>query len=89
MGFLPIPGEMYINDFPDKASYTVLRNNTVMGNFEGLTNKDEDGNHVAFLYGADIQIGDILTADYVKPIQVKSTEIDTYEGNPAIIKAYY
>ncbi len=66
MGSLPIPGEMYINDFPDKSLYTVIRENHTVGNYDGLPN--EDGRHIAFLYGADIQNGDMLSAEYKRPV---------------------
>ncbi|RDY30326.1 hypothetical protein [Lachnotalea glycerini] len=89
MGVLPIPGKIYLNDFPDKAIYTVKRNDTIIGEFNGLTNDDEGGCHIAFLYGSDIQIGDIITAAHFSPITVVSTSIDTYNGKPEIIKAYY
>ena len=89
MGSLPIPGEMYINDFPDKSLYTVIRENHTVGNYDGLPNEDEDGRHIAFLYGADIQNGDMLSAEYKRSITVVSTDIDTYNGKPSIIKAYY
>lgn len=54
-----------------------------------VSNTDEDGKHVAFLYDTDVQSGDVITAEYDKPITVISTGIDTYNGKPEIIKAYY
>jgi diaminopimelate decarboxylase len=89
MAVLPIPGKIYINDFPDKALYVIKRNSVVIGEFQGLINTDENGNHVAFLYGTTVQSGDIITADYFTPVTVVSTDIDTYNGKPEIIKAYY
>lgn len=89
MSFLPVPGKIYLNDFPDKTSYTITRNNVFLGKSDGLTNKDEEGNHIAFLFGTDIQVSDVISSDYTKPVTVISTGIDTYNGNPEIIKAYY
>lgn len=89
MGLLPVPGKIYLNDFPDKTLYTITRNNVIVGKSDGLTNRDEDGKHIAFLFGTDIQIGDVISADYIKPVTVNLTGIDTYNGKPEIIKAYY
>jgi len=89
MGMIPIPGKMYLNDFPDKITYTIVRNGEIISKSDGLTNDDENGNHIAFLYGTDIQTGDTISSDFSGKYQVKSTGIDTYRGNPEIIKAYY
>lgn len=89
MGFLPIPGEMYLNDFPDKATYSIYRSGDLIAKAEGLTNSDEDGNHIAFLYGTDVIAGDIIQAKNEKSYTVSFTDIDEYNGEPSIIKAYY
>lgn len=89
MGFLPIPGEMYINDFPDKICYSIYRNDTLLTKTDGLTNSDEDGKHIAFLYGTDINAGDKIQTANGKSYIVKFIDTDDYNGKPAIIKAYY
>lgn len=89
MGFLPIPGEMYINDFPDKTCYSIYRNNDIVSKSDGLTNSDEDGKHIAFLYGTDVIAGDVIRSVNGKSYVVKYTDTDEYNGKPTIIKAYY
>lgn len=89
MGFLPIPGEIYINDFPDKTCYYIYRNNNLISTADGLTNRDEDGKHIAFIYGIDIISGDVIKTENGKSYIVKFTDTDEYMGKPSIIKAYY
>ncbi len=89
MGFLPIPGEMYLNDAPDKTCYSILRSGTLVAENVGLTNTDEDGKHIAFLYGTDIIAGDTIQTKSGRSYVVKFTDTDDYNGIPAIIKAYY
>lgn len=89
MGFLPVPGEMYLNDFPDKSVYSIYRSDNLITKADGLTNSDEDGNHIAFLYGTDVIAGDTVQAKNGKSYVVKFTDTDDYNGEPSIIKAYY
>lgn len=89
MGFLPIPGEMYLNDFPDKACYSIYRNDVLVTKADGLTNSDEDGKHFAFLYGTDVIAGDVIQTNSGRTYVVKFTDTDDYNGKPAIIKCYY
>lgn len=89
MGFLPIPGKMYLNDFPDKSCYSIYRNNELTSNSEGIMNSDEDGKHFAFLYGTNVSAGDVIQLKNGKSYVVKFTDTDDYNGEPAIIKAYY
>ncbi|MCM1246457.1 MAG: hypothetical protein NC293_12520 [Roseburia sp.] len=89
MGFLPIPGEMYLNDAPDKTHYSILRSGNLASQADGLTNTDEDGKHIAFLYGTDVVSGDTIQTANGKSYTVKFTDTDDYNGKPAIIKAYY
>lgn len=89
MGFLPIPGEIYLNDFPDKSSYSIYRSGNLIANAEGLTNSDEDGKHIAFLYGTNVIAGDVIQAKNGKSYTVSFTDTDEYNGEPSIIKAYY
>lgn len=89
MGLLPIPGEIYLNDFPDKSTYSIYRSGNFIANAEGLTNSDEDGNHIAFLYGTNVIAGDIIQAQNGKSYIVRYTDTDEYNGEPSITKAYY
>lgn len=89
MGFLPIPGEIYLNDFPDKSAYSIYRSGNLIASAEGLTNSDEDGNHIAFLYGTNIIAGDVIQSKNGKSYTVTFTDTDEYNGKPSIIKAYY
>lgn len=89
MGFLPVPGNVYLNDFPDKSSYSIYRSGNLVTKADGLTNSDEDGKHIAFLYGTDVITGDTIQDKHGKSYSVGSTGIDEYNGKPSIIKAYY
>lgn len=89
MGFLPIPGEIYLNDFPDKTHYSIYRNNGLVATADGLTNTDEDGKHIAFLYGTNVAAGDNIRSSSGKSYDVKFIDTDDYNGKPSIIKAYY
>lgn len=89
MGVLPIPGKIYLNDFPDKSTYSIYRANNLITKADGLTNTDESGNHIAFLYGTDVIAGDTIQAKNGISYLVKFTDIDDYNGKHSIIKAYY
>lgn len=89
MGFLPVPGEIYLNDFPDKTRYFICRSGSPVTEADGLTNSDENGRHIAFLYGTDVAAGDTIRTGTGKEYQVKFTDIDEYNGSPSIVKAYY
>ena len=89
MGFLPVPGEIYLNDFPDKNRFSIYRAGSLVTEADGLTNSDEDGRHIAFLYGTDVSAGDSIRTRAGKEYQVKLTDTDTYNGTPSIVKAYY
>lgn len=89
MGFLPVPGKVYLNDFPDKSVYSIYRSDSLVARAEGLTNSDEDGKHIAFLYGTDVISGDVIQAKNGKTFTVNFTDIDEYNGKPSIIKAYF
>ncbi len=89
MGVLLIPGEMYLNDFPDKSSYSIYRNDNLIAEADGIINSDEDGKHIAFLYGTDVMAGDKIRSSNGKSYVVEFTDVDEYNGKPAIIKAYF
>lgn len=76
MGFLPVPGNVYLNDFPDKSVYSVFRSGNLVVKADGLINSDEDGRHIAFLYGTDVVSGDTVQDKHGKSYSVTSTDID-------------
>jgi hypothetical protein len=89
MANLPVSGEIYFQDFSfDLLAYTLTREGKIITVLKGLTNDDEDGRHIAFLIGTDLFPGDILEQNN-KHYMVKSVDIDTFDGHPEIIKAYY
>lgn len=89
MASLPIPAKDFFRDFDfDLLDYKVLRASQRVAELKGMLNKDDDGQHIAFLLGFDILPGDIL-AHGPKTYTIKSVDFDTYNGNPEMIKAYY
>ena len=89
MGWLPVSGQDYISDAPDKSIYSIYRSNTLVVEVEGIWNNDEDGKHLAFLYGTDVIAGDTILAKNGKSYIVKFTDTDEFDNEPQIIKAYY
>lgn len=88
MAELPVSGDQFFQDFAfTLLEYQVQRSGKLVYTLKGMTNDDEGGNYIAFLYGAEISEGDELIADerYV----VRKVKVDTYHGNPEVIKAYY
>lgn len=89
MTSLPVSAKTYFDDFAfDLVEYSVKRNSNVIGSYQGLLNEDEDGHHIAFLIGADIKVGDVLTAGN-KSYIIKSIDFDTYNGNSELMKTYF
>jgi len=83
---LPIPARQFFKDFSfDLDSFLVKRTGITL---DGLTNKDEEGHHVAFLYGCDIQVGDVIVSGS-KHYVVNRIEVDGFNGQPDMAKAYY
>lgn len=90
MGALPVPAKTFFQDFAfDLLTYTIERDSKVVATAEGLRNSDEDGKHIAFLIGPDIEIGDVLISSTGEKFIVKHIGYDTYNGQPELIKAYY
>lgn len=89
MAELPVPAKTFFDDFSfSLLPYKIKRSNSVIATLQGLSNEDEYGTHIAFLHGADIQIGDILLGDGEEYL-VKKVKEDTYHGTPELTKAYY
>ena len=84
-----ISGEQYFKDFSfAMTNWSIVRDGTTLFTVKGLENKDEHGTHIEMLYGCDIQVGDTLI-DYSTRLVVTKVEIDTYQGEPSVVKAYY
>jgi hypothetical protein len=89
MGTLPIPVDMFFSDFAfDLTEYSVRRDGSIMATYKGLTNSDESGQYIAFKMDCDIEFGDILIRG-TRCFVVKMIDHDNYDGEPAMLKAYY
>ncbi len=93
MGYLPIPVDMYFEDFAmEVLEYNVLNNNNVTGTYQGLSNSDEEGTYIGFKMSdqPQISVGNTLcTVDGLEKYQIIKVSCDRYEGNPELLKAYY
>ena len=57
MGQLPIPADMYFQDFAfDVLEYSVSDGGSVVGTYRGLSNTDETGDYIGFLVKDQPQI---------------------------------
>lgn len=84
----PIPATVFFQDFAfDLKDYQVLRNSILVDHAQGLSNRDEGGKHIAFLYGLEIYPGDVLVSNGSQ-FTVRSVGYDTFQGKPDLIKAY-
>lgn len=89
MAELPVPAEIFFNDFSfSLENYDIKRAGSIIGTVQGLSNDDEDGPHIAFLFGANILAGDELINQH-ESITVKKVKIDTFHGKPELLKALY
>ena len=89
MGALPVPVDMFFNDFAfDLLDYDVKRNGEIIATIKGLKNSDEDGDYIAFKMECDIKFGDALICGSRRHI-IKLVDYDHYNGKPAMQKAYY
>ena len=93
MGCLPIPVDMYFEDFAmDVLEYNVLNNNNVTATYQALSNIDEDGPYIGFKMSdqPQISVGNTLcTTDGLEKYQIIKVSYDLYEGKPELLKAYY
>lgn len=86
MAALPVPGEIFWNDFAfDLCDFEVFRNNTHIATYAGL--KDSKG-FIFFKPDVDISCGDILHCNGQQFV-VKRIENETYEGKTELISAHY
>lgn len=84
-----VPGRRYFSDFAfDTVECSIKRYLEIFATLKGLGNEDENGRHIGFMVDADMQEGDVLILSDSEFI-VKKVGYDTYQGNPALVKAYY
>lgn len=87
---LPVPANVYFSDFAfSLCKYSVIRSGKTIANIEGLTNSENGHSYISFLYGADIQVGDILCNEFGEAVSVCKLEINTYRGTPELVNAFY
>ncbi len=93
MGFLPIPAAMFFKDFASEVlEYNIFNNNNLVATYRGLSNTDEEGDYIGFLFieQPKISVGNtICTIDGLEKFQVYKISYDRYNGNPELLKAYY
>ena len=93
MGFLPIPADMFFEDFAhDVLEYNILDRDTVISSYRGLANSDEGGAYIGFLMSDQPQISIrniIRTSDGLESYKVSQIAYDRYEGKAELLKAYY
>ena len=88
MSVLPVPAEQYFADFSfDLVEYQIIRKGKLVATAKGLDNSSHGQQFISFLYGADIQIGDILQAG-TTAVFVARLDYDTYNGEKQLINAY-
>lgn len=88
MGILPVPAKQYFADFAfDLVDYQVIRKGKPVATMKGLSNSSHGQQFVSFLYGADIQVGDMLQARASVAV-VSRIDYDTYNGQKQLINAY-
>lgn len=87
MASLPVPGELYFQDFAfDVTDYSIEREGTVIASVRGLSNNEHGQAYIHVPLGTDIHPGDILVAGNLR-FAVRAVETDTYNGKPSLLKA--
>lgn len=87
MASLPIPGELYFQDFAfDAVNYSIERDGSAVASARGLSNNERGQKYIHFPLGTDIRPGDTLVAGASR-FHVRSIETDTYDGKPSLLKA--
>ncbi len=88
MASLPVSGEQYFQDFAfDVLEYALERNGIVISSVRGLTNSDRGRAYIHIPLGTDIRPGDVLVSGSSR-FNVRSVEVDTYNGEPSLLKAF-
>jgi hypothetical protein len=86
MADLPISSKQHFKNFSFDLSTCLIKRTEI--EIDGLFDKDEEGEHIAFIYGCDIKIGDVIEYGN-KSFIINNVQIDNYEGEPNMLKAYY
>ncbi len=87
MASLPVPGEQYFQDFAfDTVDYSIEREGTVISSVRGLANSERGQSYIHVPLGSDIRPGDVLVAGMSR-FHVRAVEVDTYNGEPSLLKA--
>jgi hypothetical protein len=87
MASLPVPGEQYFRDFAfDAVDYDVERDGAVIASVRGLSNSDHGRPYIHIPLGSDVRPGDTLVAGASR-FNIRTVEIDTYNGEPSLLKA--
>ena len=85
MATLPVPGEIFWNDYSfDLTDFAVFRNDEHIATYKGL----KDNGYIFFKPNSDVQSGDVLSFDG-KTVKVKYIENETHNGNVDLISAHY
>lgn len=88
MSAIPVPPEVYFSDFEfDCKPYKVLRKKQFITTLKGLDNEENDQCYIHFQVNSDVKSGDYLEC-FNQTFLVTSIEYDTYNGEPALLKAY-
>lgn len=83
---LPISAKQFFCDFSsDIISFEVMRTGEWS---DGLHNEDECGKYIAFLHGCNIRVGDVVASDNKRYV-ISNIQIETYNGKPEMLKAFY
>ena len=87
MASLPIPDELYFQDFAfDAANCSKERDGSIVASARSLSNNERGQEYIHFSLGTDICPGDTLVAGALR-FHVRSIETDTYDGKPSLLKA--
>lgn len=90
MSTMPVPVDMFFNDFLDELiECSIIRDNRTITTVKGMPNVDgKNDKTVMFKYGTDIKPGDIVISERGNQI-VRATRIDKYNGKPEAIIASF
>ncbi len=89
MSELPVPAEIIFRDFAfDLTPFKIERDSETIGTAKGLKNSENGKDYVSFLFGTDVQKGDILKSEE-ETFYVTKTLTDTYSGEKQLINAFY
>lgn len=88
MSVLPVPADQYFDDFAfDLEDYQIIRKGEIIATVKGLSNSSYGQQFVSFLFGVDIQPGDMLESNSCSSY-VSRIEHDTYNGEKQLTNAF-